>query len=161
MKGAALVWAAVATWTALAVYSAWTDLRKAIIPRRACWIAGSTIALLLVVAAVSMGDLARYLWTLAGTAGVAALLEAAYRRWPGKLGYGDVRLIIVNSMLAGWWGPAWPWWALLGGALAAWPAAAVSALRRGRDAHIRWAPALSIGTAAVVGWHLWTAGPTG
>ena len=103
----------------------------------------------------------RLLRTLAGAAAVALLLEIAYHCWPEKLGYGDVRLIVANSLLTAWWGPAFPWWALLAGAVAAWPAAMRSALRDRRDGRVRWAPGLSIGTALVAGWRMLSVGALG
>ena len=89
------------------------------------------------------------------------VLEVAYRLRPGWMGFGDVRLIIVNSLLAGWWGPQWAWWALMAGALAAWPVAAVALARHGREDKVRWAPGLVAGTAAVVALRLWADGAVG
>lgn len=149
-----LAWAAVAAWACLSAHATYTDLRTATISRRACWTAGTAITALLAGAAALLGEPLRWLWTLAGTAPVALLLEVLYRRQPDKLGYGDIRLITVNSLLAAWWGPQWPWWALLAGAIAAWPAAIVTVARQGRGARVRWAPWLSTGTAGVVAWRV-------
>ena len=159
MLGGSLVWAAAGVWAAMGVYVSVVDWREAIIPRRACWGAGSAIAALLGAAAASTGDPLRLGWAAAAAASVALLLEAVYRLWPDKMGYGDVRLIIVNSLLAGWWGIPWAWWALCAGALAEWPIAAVALVREGRTARVRWAPGLVAGTAAVVAWRLWAEGP--
>ena len=158
---AALVWAAVAVWAALGVYVSYTDLRRAVIPRRAVWPAGAAVAVLLGASALTAGDPARLGWAAAGAASVAVLLEVAYRLRPDKMGFGDVRLIIVNSLLAGWWGLEWAWWALMAGALAEWPVAAVALVRHGRHAKVRWAPGLVAGTAAVVAWRLWADGTLG
>lgn len=164
---AGLVWTAVGVWAGLGVYVTWTDLRRAVIPRRAVWSAGATVAVLLCVAAVAEsigagggggGGLARFAWAVVGAASVAAVLEAVYRLRPGWVGYGDVRFIVVNALLAGWWGVEWSWWALMAGALAQWPAAAVSLARDGRGAQVRWAPGLTAGTAVVVVWRLWSEG---
>ena len=158
---AGLVWAAVAVWAALGVYVSYTDLRRAVIPRRAVWPAGTAVAVLLGASALTAGDPARFGWAAAAAASVAVLLEVAYRLRPDKMGFGDVRLIIVNSLLAGWWGPEWAWWALMAGALAEWPVAAVALARHGRHAKVRWAPGLVAGTAAVVAWRLWADGTLG
>ena len=155
---AGLVWAAVAVWAALGVYVSYTDLRRAVIPRRAVWPAGAAVALLLGASALAAGELARLGWAAAGAASVGVMLEVAYRLRPDKMGFGDVRLIIVNSLLAGWWGFEWAWWALMAGALAEWPVAAVALARHGRHAKVRWAPGLVAGTAAVVAWRLWADG---
>lgn len=154
-----LVWAAISVWALLGVHAGCTDLRTATISRRACWAAGLAVTALLAGAAVLGGNPLRWLWTLAGAAPVALLADIGWRHSHGRLGYGDVRLIAVNSLLTGWWGFPWPWWALLAGAVAAWPAAIASVARRGRGAHIRWAPWLSCGTAGVVAWNLHAAGP--
>ncbi len=154
-----LVWVAVAVWAVMGGYVSYTDLRRAVIPRRAVWPAGAAVAALLGVSALTEGELARFGWAAVGAASVALLLEVCYRLWPDKMGFGDVRLIVVNSLLAGWWGPAWAWWALMAGALAQWPAAAVALARHGREARVRWAPGLVVGTAAVVAWRLWAEGP--
>ena len=156
---AGLVWAAVAVWAALGLYVSYTDLRRAVIPRRAVWPAGAAVALLLGASALSTGDPARFGWAAAGAASVGIMLEVAYRLRADRMGFGDVRLIIVNSLLAGWWGPEWAWWALMAGALAEWPVAAVALARHGRHAKVRWAPGLVAGTAAVVAFRLWAEGP--
>ena len=119
------------------------------------------MALLLGAAALGLRDPARFVWAVAGATSVALMLEAAYRLLPGRMGFGDVRLIIVNSLLAGWWGLEWAWWALFAGAVAEWPVAVVALARRGREARVRWAPGLVAGTAAVVALRLWMDGPAG
>ena len=158
---AGLVWAAVAAWAALGLYVSYTDLRRAVIPRRAVWPAGAAVAVLLGASALAAGDPARFGWAAAGAASVGVMLEVAYRLRPAWMGFGDVRLIIVNSLLAGWWGPQWAWRAPMAGALAAWPVAAVALARHGRDAKVRWAPGLVAGTAAVVAFRLWADGTLG
>ena len=159
MNPAIAVWAATGAWSLLAAHATWTDLRSAIVSRRACWTAGIAVAVLLCCSAIALGSLGRGLSTLAGTAAVAAVTEIAYRIRPAAIGYGDIRLIIVNSLLLSWWGPAWPWWALAAGAIAAWPQALAATLRRGRGAAVRCAPALALGTALVLATRLATVGP--
>ena len=153
------MWAAVTVWAALGVYVSVTDVRRAVIPRRAVWPAGAAVAALLGASALTAGELARFGWAVVGAASVAVLLEVCYRLWPDKMGFGDARLIVLNSLLAAWWGPAWAWWALMAGALAEWPVAVVALVRHGREARVRWAPGLVVGTAAVVAWRLWAEGP--
>ena len=156
-----LVLLAVAVWAAMGCHVSITDLRDGIIPRRACWIAGFTVGGLLAVAAVFISDPLRLLWALLGAASVGLFLEAVYRLRPGRIGFGDVRLIIVNSLLAGWWGVDWAWWALCAGAVAEWPVALVAVIRHGRNATVRWAPGLVTGTGVLVAFALLTDGPTG
>lgn len=156
-----LVWAAVAVWAALGVHASVTDLRHGIIRRRAVWRAGTGVAALLGAAAGVLGDPARFGWAVAAAAIVGMVLEVCYRLAPGRLGFGDVRLIVANSVLVGWWGPGWPWWALCAGAVVAWPAALRAVLRDGARARVRWAPGLVFGAAGVVAYLLWSVGPAG
>lgn len=153
------VWAATGAWSLLAAHATWTDLRSAIISRRACWAAGIAVAVLLACSALALGEPGRCLQALAGTAAVVAATEIAYRIRPDAIGYGDIRLIIVNSLLLSWWGPAWPWWALAVGAVAACPRALITTLRTGRSATVRCAPALALGTALALATRLATVGP--
>ena len=159
MIAGGLVLAAIGVWAVMGVYVSVTDLRDAIIPRRACWIGGGVVAGLLAAAAGVAGDPLRLGWAAAGAASVGLALEVAYRLQPGKIGFGDVRLIIVNSLLAAWWGVPWAWWALCAGALAEWPIAVTAVIRQGRQAQVRWAPGLVAGTAAAVAYLLWAEGP--
>ena len=154
-----LVWAAVAVWGVLGVYVTITDMRRAVIPRRAVWSAGIVVAALLGSAALVAGDFARFGWAVVAAASTAIVLEILWRLGPERIGYGDVRLMIVNSLLAGWWGPVWAWWALLAGAAAQWPAAWMALVRHSRGSKVRWAPGLVAGTAAVVAYKLWRDGP--
>ena len=119
------MWAAVAVWAALGLHVSYADLRRAVIPRRAVWAAGTAVTVLLGASEVA-GAPARFGWAAAGATSVGVMLDVAYRLRPDWMGFGDVRLIIVNSLLAGWWGPEWAWWALTAGALAEWPVAAVA-----------------------------------
>ena len=156
-----LVLVAVGVWGALGVHVSVTDLRRAQIPRRATWTAGIAIAALLGSASALAGNPARFGWALAAAAIVGLVLEVCYRLASDRIGFGDVRLIIANSVLLGWWGLGWPWWGLCAGAVVAWPAALRAVLREGRQARVRWAPGLVLGTAAVVAYRLWTVGPVG
>ena len=145
----------------MGVYVSVTDLREAIIPRQACWSAGGAVLALLAAAAGIEADPMRLAWGAVGAASVGLALELVYRFRPGKIGFGDVRLIIVNGLLAAWWGIPWAWWALCAGALAEWPVAITAVIRHGRSATVRWAPGLVVGTGAVLAYLLWAEGPTG
>ena len=156
-----LVFAAVGVWAVMGAYVSVIDVREAIIPRQACWAGGGAVLALLAAAAGVEADPMRLTWAAVAAVSVALVLEVVYRLQPGKIGFGDVRLIIVNALLAGWWGIPWAWWALCAGALAEWPIAITAVIRHGRKATVRWAPGLVVGTAAVLAYLLWTDGPTG
>lgn len=156
-----LVWAAVVLWAGLGIYVSATDLREGIIPRRVVWAAGIAIVASLGAAALLASQIGRWAWTVCTAAAVAALFEVVYRIRPGRIGYGDVRLIVANSVIAGWWGPQWALWALFAGAVAAWPVAVAALVRGGRGAQVRWAPGLVAGTALVLAWKLYSPGALG
>ena len=145
----------------MGVYVSIVDVREAIIPRQACWTGGGAVLALLAAAAGVEADPLRLAWAAVGAVSVGLVLELVYRFQPGKIGFGDVRLIIVNALLAGWWGIPWAWWALCAGALAEWPIAIFAVIRHGRKATVRWAPGLVVGTGAVLVYLLWAEGPTG
>lgn len=142
--------AAVAVWAALAVHTTVTDLRRRIISKRACWCAAVTIAALHTIAALAANQPRHLLTVAAGTAAVVALTELLWQMRPAAVGYGDIRLINVNSLLLAWWGPAWPWLALSAASLAAAPQAITASRRHGRSGAIPFAPALAVGTAAAL-----------
>ncbi|MCY3786768.1 MAG: hypothetical protein OXG47_08610 [bacterium] len=157
----ALVSVAVAVWAALGVYVSATDLRRGIIPGRWVWRAGWAVAALLGAACWLLGDPLRLAWAFAAAAGVGLGFEVIYRVSPEGVGFGDVRLIILNSLLVAWWGPQWAIWALLAGTLAALPQAVASILRHGGKGHVRWGPYLVLGAAGVLAWRLAAHGPVG
>ncbi|MDE0495819.1 MAG: A24 family peptidase [Acidimicrobiaceae bacterium] len=158
---AVVLWAATGLWASMGVWVSWTDLRTGLIPRRVVWSAGAAVAGLLGGAAAWLGDPARVLWAVGGAGSLLAVFEVLYRWRPEAVGYGDVRLIVVNGLLAGWWGPMWSWLALLAGAVAQWPFAAAAVARHGRRAQVRWAPGLVVGAAAVVASRWWFEGIAG
>ena len=153
--GAAAVWAAVAVWALLGAHATVTDTRHRVISRRACWSSAVAIACLLTTAALAYSQPGHLLFAAAGVVPVLAAGEALYRFKPDAIGYGDIRLINTSSILTAWWGPQWPWWALLAAAAIAMPQAITSRTRHGPEATIAWAPALAIGgTAAVIATRL-------
>ena len=148
--GAAAVWAAAGAWALAGLHASVTDVRRRVISRRACWSAATAITLLLVAAALAYGSPGQLLRIAIGVVPVLAAGEALYHIRPAAIGYGDIRLINTSSILVAWWGPQWPWWALLGGAALAVPQAITARTRHGPTATIAWAPALAAGTAFVV-----------
>lgn len=161
MRAAAgLVWAAVGLWGALGVYVSITDLREGIIPGRWVWRAGFAVAALLGAAAILVEQPSRLAWAAAAAAAVGLGFEVIYRIAPEGVGFGDVRLIILNSLLVAWWGPPWAVWALLAGSAAALPQAVGSIVRHGGRGAVRWAPYLVAGAGAVMAWRIVATGPT-
>lgn len=154
-----LVWVAVGVWAVAGVRVCVSDVRRGTIPRRVTWSASGGVLGLLACAGGLGGAWVRLGWAVGGAVSILAVFEVAYRRWPGKVGYGDVRLMALNGLLAGWWGLEWSWWAIVAGAVAAWPAAIRSLTRDGIRGSVRWAPGLVAGAGAILGWLLWAVGP--
>ena len=67
------MWAAAGVWAVLGVYVSVTDLRRAVIPRRAVWPAGAAVAVLLGAAALGAGRPARFGRAAAGAGGITLL----------------------------------------------------------------------------------------
>lgn len=132
---AGLVWAAVGVWGALGIYISVTDIREGTIPGRWVWRAGFAVAALLGAVVVLDGEPLRLAWAFAVAASVGLGFEVVYRVAPEGVGYGDVRLIILNSLLVGYWGPQWAVWALCAGAVAALPQSVATLLRQRNEAH--------------------------
>ena len=149
-----LVWAAVLAWGALGIYVSATDLREGIIPGRWVWRTGFVVAALLGISTVLLDDPLRFAWAAATAAAVGLGFEVIYRISPEGVGFGDVRLIILNSLLVAWWGPEWAIWALLAGSLAAFPQAIYSMVRHGGRGAVRWGPYLVAGAAAIMAWRI-------
>ena len=86
--------------------------------------------------------------------------SAARRLWPDRVGYGDVRLVVVNCVSAGWWSPVWVLWTLMAGARAHGPQLQRPWFGPPSEAAVRWVPGLVAGGAAsVVAYRLWAEGP--
>ena len=159
--GTTAVWAATGAWALAGMHASVTDLRRRVISRRACWSAAIALTCLLAAAALAHHSPGGQLLRLAiGVAPVLVAGEALYRVRPAAIGYGDIRLINASSILTAWWGPQWPWWALLAGAALAVPQAVTTRRRHGPTAAIAWAPALAAGTAVVIAARLIAHGPT-
>lgn len=148
--GTAAVYTAAAVWALAGLHASATDLRRRVISRPVCWTAALAIACLLAAAAAAYGSPGQLLRLAIGVVPVLAAGEALYRIRPAAVGYGDIRLINASSILTAWWGPQWPWWALLAAAVLAVPQAVTARARHGPTATIAWAPALAAGTALIV-----------
>ena len=82
-------------------------------------------------ASISLDDASGLIAAAIGAAACGAFLAAVHFAHPPSMGFGDVRLAVLNGLLCGWWG--WP--AALAGLAAgfflALPQAVVTLIRHG------------------------------
>ena len=149
---AAIVAAAAAVWLAAGVWLAVTDLRTGLLPTRVIWPAAGAVWALYAAASLIEAEPAGLIGAAVGAAACGAILAAVHFVHPPSMGFGDVRLSVLNGLLCGWWG----WQAALVGLMAgfalALPEAVVVIIRQGMRASRPLGPYLVAGAAAVAVW---------
>ena len=153
-----LVAAAVAAWLGAGVRLAVTDLRTGRLPTRLIWPAAGIVWLLYAVASLIEAEPDGLIGAAVGAAVCGAIMAAVHFIHPSGLGFGDVRLSVLNGLLCGWWGWDVAVWGLAAGFALAVPEALVVLVRHGRSASRPLGPYLLAGTAAAVGWAAATGG---
>lgn len=146
----ALVCAAVAVWLGAGVWLSIVDLRTRLLPTRAIWTAAAAVWVLLASASLAGSDSGALVGAAVGAAASGGVLATIHLISPASMGFGDVRLSVLNGLLCGWWG--WPWalYGLAAGFCLALPEAAVTIARHGPRASRPLGPYLVAGSAVVV-----------
>ena len=129
-----LVAAAVAAWLGAGVRLAVTDLRTGRLPTRLIWPAAGIVWLLYAVASLIEAEPDGLIGAAVGAAVCGAIMAAVHFIHPSGLGFGDVRLSVLNGLLCGWWGWDVAVWGLAAGFALAVPEALVVLVRHGRSA---------------------------
>jgi len=146
---AVLVAAGAAAWLGAGVWLAVTDLRTGLLPTRVIWPAAWGLWVLYAAASLIEADPAGLIGAALGAAACGAILAAIHLAHPPSMGFGDVRLSVLNGLLCGWWG----WQPALAGLAAgfalALPEALVVIARRGMGASRPLGPYLVAGAAVV------------
>ena len=155
---AVLVVAAVAAWLAAGVRLAVTDHRTGLLPTRMIWPAAGAVWALYAAASLIEGEPAGLIGAALGAGLCGALLAAVHFVHPPSMGFGDVRLSVLNGLLCGWWGWQVALLAFTAGFVLALPEALVVLARQGMRASRPLGPYLLAGTAAAVGWAIATRG---
>ena len=153
-----LVAAAVAAWLGAGVRLAVTDLRTGRLPTRLIWPTAGIVGLLYAVASLIEAEPGGLIGAAVGAAVCGAIMAAVHFIHPPGMGFGDVRLSVLNGLLCGWWGWDVALWGLAAGFALAVPEALVVLVRHGRGASRPLGPYLLAGTAAAVGWAAATGG---
>ncbi len=150
--------AAAAGWLVAGVWLAVTDLRTGLLPTRVIWSAAGAVWALYAAASLIEAEPAGLIGAALGAALCGAVLAAVHFVHPPSMGFGDVRLSVLNGLLCGWWG----WQAALVGLMAgfalATPEAVVVIIRHGMRASRPLGPYLLAGAAAAAVWAIATRG---
>ena len=153
-----LVAAAGAAWLGAGVRLAVTDLRTGRLPTRLIWPTAGMVGLLYAVASLIEAEPGGLIGAAVGAAACGAIMAAVHFIHPPGMGFGDVRLSVLNGLLCGWWGWEVALWGLVAGFVLAVPEALVVLVRHGRGASRPLGPYLLAGTAVAVSWAAATGG---
>lgn len=149
---AALVAVAVAAWLVAGVRLAVIDLRTGRLPTRLIWPTAGIVWLFYAAASLIEAEPGGLIGAAVGAAVCGAIMAAVHFIHPPGMGFGDVRLSVLNGLLCGWWGWEVALWGLAAGFVLAVPEALVVLVRHGRGASRPLGPYLLAGTAVAAGW---------
>ena len=149
---AAVAWSGAGTWLAV------TDYRTGLLPTRLIWPTAGAVWVLYVAASLIEGEPAGLIGATLGAAVCGAALAAVHFVHPPSMGFGDVRLSVLNGLLCGWWGWQAALLGLMAGFVLAFPEALVVLARRGMRASRPLGPYLVAGAWLVVVWAAATRG---
>ena len=154
----ALTAVAVATWFAAAAWLAVTDLRTRLLPTRWIWPTAAVVWVLYASAAIIDAEPGGLIGSAIGAAVCGGALAAVHFAHPPSMGFGDVRLSVLNGLVCGWWG----WQIALAGLAAAFllalPEALVTMAKQGLRASRPLGPYLVAGSGVALVWAAATAG---
>ena len=149
---AAVAWLAAGSWLAV------TDCRTGLLPTRLIWPTAAAVWVLYAAASLADGRAAGLLGAAAGAALCGGLLAAVHFAHPPSMGFGDVRLSVLNGLVCGWWGWQSALLGLVAGFVLAFPEAVVTLARHGLRAGRPLGPYLVGGAAAALIWQVATRG---
>lgn len=149
---AALVAAAAVVWLASGTWLGITDFRSSVLPTRVIWPTAGVVWVLYAAASLLEGEPGGLAGAAVGAALCGAILAAVHLAHPPAMGFGDVRLSVLNGVLCGWWGWEAALVGLTAGFMLAVPEATVVLVRSGLRASRPLGPYLLAGTAATVVW---------
>ena len=153
-----LVAAAAATWLAAGVWLAVNDYRTGLLPTRVIWPTAGAVWVLYAAASLIEAEPAGLIGAALGAAACGAILAAVHFVHPPSMGFGDVRLSVLNGLLCGWWGWQAALLGLMAGFVLALPEALVVLARQGMRASRPLGPYLVAGAAAAACWAAATRG---
>ena len=149
---AALVVAAAAVWLVAAVRLAVTDLRTGRLPTRLIWPTAGIVWLLYAAASLIEAEPGGLIGAALGAAVCGAIMAAVHFVHPPSMGFGDVRLSVLNGLLCGWWGWQVALLGLAAGFVLALPEALIVLVRHGMGTSRPLGHYLLAGAAVAAGW---------
>ena len=152
MIPATLVVAALVVWAGAGAWLAVIDYRTRILPTRIIWSTAGAVWVLYVAASLVEGASAGLVGAAIGGAVCGGALAAVHFLHPPSMGFGDVRLGVLNGLLCGWWGWRAALLGLMAGFMVALPGAIVTLAREGARASRPLGHYLIAGAAAVAIW---------
>ena len=145
-------------WLGAGVWLAVTDCRTGLLPTRVIWPVAGTVWTFHAAASLIDAEPAGLIGSVLGAAACGTFMAAIHFIHPPSMGFGDVRLSVLNGLLCGWWG--WP--VALGGLTAgfmlALPQALVVLVRHGARSSRPLGPYLLAGAATAAAWAATTRG---
>ena len=139
-------------WSGSGIWLAVTDLRTGRLPTPVIWRTAGAVWGFYAIASLIEGKPTGLVGAATGAVLCGAVLSAVHFAHPPSMGFGDVRLSILNGLLCGWWGWDAALLGLVAGFFLALPEALVTLARQGMRASRPFGPYLVAGTAAVVTW---------
>ena len=134
------------------------DLRTRTLPTRIIRSAAGVVWALYATASLLETESAGLIGAAIGAAACGGALALVHLTHPPSLGFGDVRLAVLNGLLCGWWGWRTALFGLAAGFLVALPEAIVTLIRDGMRASRPLGPYLVAGAAGVACWSAVTSG---
>ena len=150
--------AAALCWLGAGVRLAVIDLRTGLLPTRLIWPTAGVVWLLYAAASLIEAEPGGLLGAALGAAACGAIMAAVHFVHPPSMGFGDVRLSVLNGLLCGWWGWQVALLGLTAGFVLALPEAVVVLVRHGLGASRPLGPYLLAGAAVAAGWAVATRG---
>ncbi len=152
MISASLVVAALVVWAGAGAWLAVTDYRTRLLPTRIIWSTAGAVWVLYVAASLVEGASAGLVGAVVGAAVCGGALAVIHFAHPPSMGFGDVRLGVLNGLLCGWWGWRAALLGLMAGFVVALPEALITLVREGARASRPLGHYLIVGAAAVAVW---------
>ena len=122
------------------------------------WPTAAVVWVLYSAASLVEGRAAGLVGAAVGAAVCGSALAAVHLAHPPSMGFGDVRLSVLNGLLCGWWGWQTALLGLAAGFMLAVPEAVVAMARHGLRASRPLGPYLVAGAAAATIWAAATGG---
>ncbi|MDE0268410.1 MAG: hypothetical protein OXI96_05150 [Acidimicrobiaceae bacterium] len=147
-----LVIMALAVWFGAAIRLGIIDHRTQQLPTRLIWFTAGIVWLLYSVVSIIEGRPDGLVGAFAGALTCGVALAVIHFFSPLSIGFGDVRLSVLNGLLCGWWGWSAAFAHLAVGFVVAFPSAVIVLQRYGTSASRPFGCYLIVGATVVWIW---------